>query len=279
MTFRSSIAAMTFVTTLGMITCSARAFDDSTYPNFEGQWRPVGGPGRWDPTRPPNAQQAPLTMEYQAIYEANLGDQASGGQGNTVTYKCLSPGMPRVANVYGPLEIVVTPDTTYLLIDHIFDDRRVFTDGRDWPEAIEPSYLGYSIGKWIDTDGDGRYDVLEIETRGFKGPRTYDGTGIPLHSDNQSVIKERLYLDAKDPNIAHDEITTFDHALTRPWTVVKNYFRNPDPRPNWTEEDCGENNHVLIGHEDYMLSADGLLMPQNKGQSPPDLRYFKQTRK
>ena len=114
-------------------------------------------------------------------------------------------------------------------------------------------------------DGDGRYDVLEIETRGFKGPRTYDGTGIPLHSDNQSVIKERLYLDAKDPNIAHDEITTFDHALTRPWTVVKNYFRNPDPRPNWTEEDCGENNHVLIGHEDYMLSADGLLMPQHKG--------------
>ena len=83
----------------------------------------------------------------------------------------------------------------------------------------------------------------------------------------------------KDPNIAHDEITTYDHALTRPWTVVKNYFRNPDPRPNWTEEDCGENNHVLIGHEDYMLSADGLLMPQHKGQLPPDLRYFKQTRK
>jgi hypothetical protein len=149
----------------------------------------------------------------------------------------------------------------------------------DWPEIIEPSYLGYSIGKWIDTDGDGRYDVLEIETRGFKGPRTYDGTGIPLHSDNQSVIKERLYLDAKDPNIAHNEITTFDHALTRPWTVVKNYFRNPDPRPNWTEEACGENNHVLIGNEDYMLSAGGLLMPQHKGQSPPDLRHFKQTGK
>jgi hypothetical protein len=51
MTFRSSIAAMTLVTALGMITCNAQAFDDSTYPNFEGQWRPVGGPGRWDPTK------------------------------------------------------------------------------------------------------------------------------------------------------------------------------------------------------------------------------------
>jgi hypothetical protein len=30
----------------------------------------------------------------------------------------------------------------------------------------------------------------------------------------------------------------------------------------------------MIGNDDYMLSADGLLMPQQKGQLPPDLRYF-----
>jgi hypothetical protein len=47
--------------------------------------------------------------------------------------------------------------------------RRIVTDGRDWPKEIEPTFLGYSIGKWIDTDNDGRYDVLEIETRGLKG--------------------------------------------------------------------------------------------------------------
>jgi hypothetical protein len=33
--------------------------------------------------------------------------------------------------------------------------------------ALEPRYLGYSIGKWLDTDGDGRYDTLEVETRGM----------------------------------------------------------------------------------------------------------------
>jgi hypothetical protein len=274
MLFRSSIAAMTLVTTLCVLIPGARAWDDTAYPNFEGQWRPVGGPGRWDPTKPPNAQQAPLTPEYQAIYAANLKDQAAGGQGTTVTYKCLSPGMPRVANVYGPMEIVVTPETTYLLIDHILDDRRIFTDGREWPKDLEPSYLGYSIGKWISTKGDGHYDVLEVETRGFKGPRTYDGTGIPLHNDNESVIKERIYLDNSDPNVAHDEITVFDHALTRPWTVIKNYRRDPNPQPNWIEEACAENNHIMIGNDDYMLSADGLLMPQHKGQRPPDLRYF-----
>jgi hypothetical protein len=65
--------------------------------------------------------------------------------------------------------------------------------------------------------------------------------------------------------------------LTRPWTVVKNYRREPNRQPQWTEEDCGENNHLTIGNDDYMLSADGLLMPQRKGQLPPDLRYFKQS--
>jgi hypothetical protein len=202
-----------------------------------------------------------------------------GGQGTTATYRCLSPGMPRVANGYGPLEIVVTPDTTYILIDHILDDRRIFADGREWPKDLEPSFLGYSLGKWIDTNDTGRYDVLEVETRGFKGPRTFDGGGLPLHSDNETVIRERIYLDKSDPDIAHDDITVFDHALTRPWTVRKDYRRNPDRRPQWTEEDCGDNNHVIIRDDHYVLSADGLLMPTRKDQPPPDLRYFKQQRK
>ena len=39
------------------------------------------------------------------------------------------------------------------------------------------------------------------------------------------------------------------------------------------------NNHVVIGKENYFLSADGFLMPTKKDQAPPDLRYFQQTRK
>ena len=53
--------------------------------------------------------------------------------------------------------------------------------------------MGYSVGKWLDEDGDGRYDALEVETRNFKGPRTYEPSGIPLHADNETVIKERFY--------------------------------------------------------------------------------------
>jgi len=281
---RSSISIGSIVLIAGLCApiAGARAWDDTKYPDLKGQWRVIGGPMRFDGSKPWGpGQEAPLTPEYQALFEVNLEDQAAGGQGLDVTYKCISPGMPRATNGYGQMEVVVTPGTIYILIQHIHDDRRIFTDGRDWPPNVEPSFLGYSIGRWIDTAGDGRYDVLEVETRHFKGPRAYDTSGIPLHKDNATIVRERIHLDHADPNILHDEVTVFDHALTHPWTVDKRYTRDTDDKqPYWREVNCAENNnHVEIGEQSYMLSADGLLMPTKKDQLPPDLRYFTHSRK
>ena len=283
---RRSIGAMAILAALCAWVAGASAFDDAKYPDWKGQWTRARVPGAvgqppHDPSKPPGrGQQAPLTVEYQAKFEANLADQAGGGQGTAETFVCLPNGMPRMMTAYEPLEFVVTPDITYILVDHIEHSRRVYTDGRSWPEEIEPSWVGYSIGKWIDEDGDGRYDVLEVESRGFKGPRAYDASGLPLHEDNESVFKERIYLDKANPNILHDEITTIDHALTRPWMVTKNYLRNSYPNAVWREWICGENNpHVVIGKDNYFLSADGLLMPARKDQAPPDLKYFNRTKK
>ena len=150
---------------------------------------------------------------------------------------------------FRPLEYIVTPDTTYILIGSEDHFRRIFTNGRDWPKEIEPTYAGYSIGRWIDEDGDGRYDVLEVETRGFKGPRVYDASGLPLHFDNQSVFKERIHLDKADPNLIHDEITVFDHALTRPWTVDKKYVRGRAPESQWPEFICENNSQIFVGDQ------------------------------
>jgi hypothetical protein len=58
---------------------------------------------------------------------------------------------------------------------------------------------------------------------------------------------------------------------------VKNYVRESRPIV-WFESICSESNeHIRIGKENYMMSADGYLMPAKKGQSPPDLRYFKKS--
>src|SRR5215468_6266966 len=253
----------------------AFAFDPASYPNLKGQWIGVrgtagGGQPSFDPVkRWGTTQDAPLTPEYAAIFKANLEDQRTGGQGTNATSTCLAPGMPMVMNAHSPMEIIVLPETTYMRVDHIRDTRRrIFTDGRSWPADIEPSFNGYSIGTWVDTDGDGRYDLLEVESRGFKSPRTFEGSGLPLHRDGESIIKERLYLDEADKNLLHNEVTVIDHALTRPWTVTRHYQRDPDGV--WDFVDCAENNpHVVIGNETYMLSADGFLMPTKAGQPAP----------
>jgi hypothetical protein len=282
MFYRSLIGTIVLAAALAMAVADAQAFEEAKYPDWKGAWRRIPVPGvtgqpAYDQTkRLGRAQQAPLTPEAEAILEASLADQAKGGQGNYPTYTCLSPGMPRIMTVYDPMEIVVTSDTVHILIEHVHDARRIYVDGRDWPKNITPSLQGYSIGRWIDEDGDGRYDVLEVETRGFKGPRAFDASGLPLHSDNQSIIKERIYSDKTDPNTLYDQITTIDHSLTRPWTVTKKYGRTPTARPVWNEANCAEGNgHVEIRGQGYFLSADGDLMPTRKDQPPPDLRHFK----
>jgi hypothetical protein len=277
---RSSIGSIALAAVAILAVSAAQAFDASRYPDWSGQWRrPAGVGNQWDTSKPARrGQQAPLTPEYQAIYEANLKDQAAGGQGTDPTYTCIPDGMPRAMNVIFPMEIVIQPHVTHIMIEYLSMLRRIYTDGRSWPENLEPSFMGYSIGQWRDEDGDGRYDALVIETRNLKGPRSFDASGIPLHEDNQTVVTERIYLDKANPDILHDEVTTIDHALTRPWTVIKNYHRVRNPV--WVEAICAEGNqHVRIGAESYMLSADGYLMPAKKGQAPPDLRYFNQSRK
>jgi hypothetical protein len=271
---------VTLVATMG----GALAADDAKYPNWKGQWRAInfrlgGQVIKYDPNKAWGpAQQAPLTPEYQKVLEESMADQARGGLGNYPSARCLPGGMPRM--MASPTqEYVITPETTYILLGG--ELRRIFTDGREWATDVEPTYDGYSIGRWIDEDGDGRYSVLEVETRGpFKGPRAYDATGLPLHFDNESTFKERFHLDKNDPNILHDEITVFDHALTRPWSVDKTFRRNPNPHPNFSRVSCMEGtNYVVIGPDVYFLSGDGFLMPTKKDQAPPDLRYFKQTSK
>jgi hypothetical protein len=301
---RSSTNAITVAVAATLVMASGvEAAADAKYPDWKGAWSrwfppgstrdynggfTAGGQPSHDQTKPwGRGQEAPLTPEYEKVFEASLADQANGGEGNFFDHavRCMPGGMPLMTIAFGAMEYIVTPETTYIAISNREPLRRIFTDGRDWSMERDPipGYAGYSIGRWIDEDGDGVYDVLEVETRGpFKGPRAYDATGLPLHFDNQSIFKERIFSDKTDPKILHNEITTIDHALTRPWTVDKKYVHNANPRPRWTEDGCAESMNsslIAIGRESYYMSGDGLLMPVRKNQPPPDLRYFKQAPK
>jgi len=280
MAYHSAISSLALAALLILSIPGARAFDESRYPNWKGQWV-EGGVVRtsaWDTSLPAGAgEQAFLTPEYQAVFSANVKDEADGGPPADPTSRCVPAGMPRVMMAVQPMEIVITPGMTYFMFAALDSLRRIYTDGRSFPTDIEPSFTGTSIGQWQDTDGDGRFDTLIIETRAIRGPHTYDASGIPFHKDGEAVVTEKVYGDKADPNILHDEITTRDHALTRPWTVTRSYRRDAgQAQPEWLEVNCRQDSgRVLIGDQYYKVSPQGLLMPAVRGQKRPDLRYFK----
>jgi hypothetical protein len=284
MFYRSALVVFA-LTTMLMVTAGDAQAEGEKYPNWKGEWIAVvprleGQQLRFDPSKPYGRRQdAPLTEEYKKVYQESLDDQALGGQGLFLDHSsCLPAGMPTMMSI-GTFEYIITPETTYISAGS--ELRRIFTDGRPWPVELEPTYQGFSIGKWLDEADSGVYDVLEVETRGpFKGPRVYDSTGLPLDFDNASTFREKIFLDKKDPNILHDVITVFDHALTQPWTVDKTYRRGAKRYPNWSTTSCLEgSSYVTVGREFYLLSWDGYLMPIKKGQLPPDTRYFPQAQK
>ena len=274
MLLKSMLGSIALIAALAGSAAAQQPFDQSKYPDFAGQWLRVGPLGVFDSTKPPGrGQQAPLTPEYQKIFEANLAEVAKGGFGDDPVYTCIPEGMPRAMNLVLPMEIVITPGTTYIIMEYLSMLRRIYTDGRGFPSDDDPSWMGYSIGRWTDPDASGRYTALEVETRNLKNPRTFDPSGLPVHQDGQTVVRERFYLDKDNPDIMHDQITVEDHALTHPWTVLKTMKR--ERKPIWVESICAEGNvHVNIGGLHYMLNGEGELMPAMKDEAPPDLKHF-----
>src|SRR5947208_127139 len=103
MHYRNWAGPIALAAALQMWGPDASAFDQSKYPDLKGQWRRTepGDPTRFDPSKPAGrGQEAPLTPEYQAIFEAGLADLDAGGPGLDLSYTCLPPGMPRIMNVY-----------------------------------------------------------------------------------------------------------------------------------------------------------------------------------
>ena len=127
---RSSICAIAFAAMLTM-PALGQVVDFGKYPNFKGQWVRTGNPNNWQQLGGP----PPLTPEYQKIWADITADLQAGGPGNWPSTFCIPAGMPAMMSFYDPMEMIVTPEITYILISHNDDSyRRVYTDGRDWPD-------------------------------------------------------------------------------------------------------------------------------------------------
>src|SRR5215831_2222824 len=134
MLYRTAIGAMAAIAALLVSLAGAGAFEDTKYPDLKGQWVRTGNPN-WAPA---GAPRPPLTAKYQATFDANRKEMAQGEPGNVPSWYCLPQGMPMMMNMYDPMEVVITPEITYVLISHVNDSyRRIYTDGRDWPHEGE----------------------------------------------------------------------------------------------------------------------------------------------
>lgn len=101
--------------------------------------------------------------------------------------RCVSGGIIRMEDGPFAQEYIQRDDELLILYQYFHEVRRVWVDGREFPEGIEDAYLsnGYSIGRWEGS-------TLVIETRGMK-PTIWDSTGMP--TSPSAVVIERKYLD------------------------------------------------------------------------------------
>jgi len=155
---------------------------------------------------------------------------------------CFPTGMPRLMTEVFPFEIIQVRDRVLILFEKDYAVSHIWTDGRKLPEDPDPSYMGYSVGKW---DG----DTLVVDTVGVKDITWLDRRGHP-HSDALHVV-------GRFRRISHDRLQidwTFDDpkAFTKPWSGQTIYRYHPD----WTLEEfisCEE--RLLHGGESLEQKA------------------------
>ena len=117
---------------------------------------------------------------------------------------------PKINMAPVPFKIVQTDKLVVLVYEAFNLWRQVHLDGRDFAEDLNPSWLGWSKGRW---EG----DTLVVETRGLNGKQWLDHAGLPT-SDKLTVIEKFRRPDAGNLEI---EYTITDPTYyTRPWTVM-----------------------------------------------------------
>ena len=156
----------------------------------------------------------------------------AGGLGNDPVMTCDPLGMPRnlflEVSIY-PMELLQTPKRVVQFFEWAHAWREIWTDGRALPKDPQPSWMGYSIGKW---DG----STLVVETIGFNDKTWLDGSGHP-HSDAMHLTERFLRRTIGRMDI---EITIDDPvAYTKPLKYTQPQQLLPDTE--LLEYVCNEN--------------------------------------
>lgn len=157
-------------------------------------------------------EKPPMTPWAEEKFKANKPNvgpnSVSIGESNDPILQCSPPGVPRIYLVRGePVEIAHIPGRVLMLFEYDHFVRNIFTDGREHPKDLNPSWMGDSVGKW---DG----DTLVVDTVGFNDKTWLDNDGHP-HTEDLHVVEHIR-------RVNHDTLTidtTIEDpkAYSKPW--------------------------------------------------------------
>jgi hypothetical protein len=189
-------------------------------PDLSGIWR--ADPGGYLDNIASDLKPGETLPWAEALFKRRSEEFATGHP----TYKC----MPDIGPLYtfGIFKVLQTPGTMAMLSEW-GPYRQILTDGRELPKDPNPTWMGYSVGRW---DG----DTFVVSSAGFNDQTWLDYNGHP-HSEALRVT-ERF----RRKNFGEMEVRiTFDDskAYTRPWTIAVTARLMPDTE--LIEYVCGEN--------------------------------------
>jgi hypothetical protein len=231
------LPAFALVALLGLPDLVPNAFSQqAAHPDFSGVWRTVRGPAapvpkgstlRWVPGP---GEMPPFVPEYLEKFKKVQQSRETGSEETEPEANCLPPGMPYHAWAEYGLEIVQGRDKIALFSEWMDGYRRIYLDGRKVPSDWDPSYYGYSTGRW---EG----DTLVVETVGLREDTVLDRYGSP-HSDSMRIV-ERIRL--VDPTTLENKFTVHDpKAFTKPWEYTVTYRRAAAGNDELRENTCTE---------------------------------------
>ena len=142
---------------------------------------------------------------------------------------CLPLGVPRSDADGARFKIIQTRKELVILQEGDASFRQIFLDGRPLPKDPQPSWRGYSVGRW-------EKEILVVDTMGFNDKAWLDASGHP-HSDAMKVT-ERF----RRPDFGHLEIRiTIDDPKAYQQPLTYTQMARLDPDDEILESVCNEN--------------------------------------
>ncbi len=222
-------------------TISASADTDYSYPGPDGR-HPIDITGAWrnsyrwtvtvDDLEP---KPTPFSAAGRRVFEATEA-------WHDYALRCVALGLPRVFG--SPYDVEILDAGSHYLMVYVEHNtpRRVWMDGRTAPDGLQPSPMGFSVGRW---DG----DVLVIETTHLS-PGWLDGSGLPMSGDGTRIVERYEF---SDDRLSVSRAMTIDDPYYTEPLLRQRYSARSDGLTVLEQAPCDPDSHYRD------LAADGRL--------------------